>query len=49
MYNYICQAICYTRQNNYDEAVKMLKKSYAIVGKPIDFSEYYNVKFNDEV
>ena len=29
--------------------VKMFKKNYAIVGKPIDLSSYYDVKFNDEV
>ena len=27
----------------------MFKKSYVIVGKPIDFSEFYGQKFNDEV
>ena len=31
------------------DRLKMFKKSYVIVGKPIDFSEYYNVKFTDEV
>ncbi len=29
--------------------VKMFKKNYAIVGEPIDLSEFYNVKFTDEV
>lgn len=31
------------------DRLKMFKKSYVIVGKPIDFSEYYNVRFTDEV
>ena len=31
------------------DRLKMFKRSYVIVGKPIDFSEYYNVKFSDEV
>ncbi len=31
------------------DRLKMFKKSYVIVGKPIDYSEYYNVKFTDEV
>ena len=29
--------------------VKMFKTNYAIVGKPIDFSEFYDVRFNDKV
>ena len=31
------------------DRLKMFKKSYVIVGKPIDYSEYYNVRFSDEV
>ncbi len=31
------------------DRLKMFKKSYVIVGKPIDFSEYYNVRYSDEV
>ncbi len=31
------------------DRLKMFKKSYVIVGKPIDFSEFYGVKFTDEV
>ncbi len=29
--------------------IKMFKTNYAIVGKPIDFSDYYDVKFTDEI
>ena len=29
--------------------LKMFEKNYVMVGKPIDFSKYYDVKFNDEV
>lgn len=29
--------------------LKKFKTNYAIVGKPIDFSEYYDVKFSDDV
>ena len=31
------------------DRLKMFKKGYVIVGKPLDFSKYYDVKFNDEV
>ncbi len=31
------------------EKIKIFKKNYAIVGKPIDLSAYYNVRFNDEI
>ena len=31
------------------DRLKMFKKSYAIVGKPIDFSQYFGQKFTDEV
>ena len=31
------------------EKIRVFKKNYAIVGKPIDFSEFYNVKFTEEV
>lgn len=31
------------------DRLKMFKKNYAIVGKPIDLSEFYDKKFNDEV
>ncbi len=31
------------------DRLKMFKKNYVIVGDPIDFSKYYDVKFNDEV
>ena len=29
--------------------LKMFKKNYAIIGKPIDLSKYYDKKFDDEV
>lgn len=29
--------------------LKMFKKNYAIVGKPIDLSEFYDVKFTEEI
>ncbi len=31
------------------EKAKIFRKNYVIVGKPIDLSPYYNVKFNDEI
>ena len=31
------------------DRLKMFKKTYVIVGKPIDLSQYYDKKFNDEV
>lgn len=31
------------------DRLKMFKKAYVIVGEPISFSEYYGVRFNDEV
>ena len=31
------------------DRLKMFKQAYVIVGKPIDFSKYYDVRFNDEV
>jgi 1-acyl-sn-glycerol-3-phosphate acyltransferase len=31
------------------DRLKMFKQAYVIVGKPIDFSKYYNVRFTDEV
>ena len=31
------------------EKIKMFKTNYAIVGKPIDFSEFYDVRFTDEI
>lgn len=31
------------------DRLKMFKKAYVIIGKPIDFSKYYNVRFTDEV
>lgn len=31
------------------DRLKMFKKSYAIVGKPIDFSRFFGQKFNDDV
>ena len=31
------------------EKLRKFKKNYIIVGKPIDFSEYYSLRFNDEI
>ena len=31
------------------DRLRKFRKNYVIVGKPIDFSEFYNQKFNDEV
>jgi 1-acyl-sn-glycerol-3-phosphate acyltransferase len=31
------------------DRLKFFKKNYVIIGKPIDFSEYYDVKFTDEI
>ncbi|MBQ7293590.1 MAG: helix-turn-helix transcriptional regulator [Clostridia bacterium] len=38
MYNYICQAICYTHQKQYSKAIEILKKSYSYA------EAYENVK-----
>ena len=29
--------------------MKVFKKSYIIIGEPFDFSEYYDVKFTEEI